>query len=74
MRCEHPRQTSPVAGDFRSLSIATPDAIDLRRILAAIGLDVQVSEGEPRLEVLIDTSAGEVQLASTQETSLISLT
>ncbi len=72
--CEHPRQTSPVAGELRSLSISTPDAKDLRRILAAIDLDVSVVEGEPRLEVSIDAGAGEVLLTSTEETSLISLT
>ena len=74
MRCEHPRKTSPIAGDFRSLSITTPDAIDLRRILAAIDLDVPVAQGEPCLEVSIDSTAGEVRLSSTEETCLISLT
>jgi glyoxalase-like protein len=74
MRCEHPRKTSPVAGDFRSLSITTPDATGLRRILASIDLDVPVAQGEPRLEVSIDSVAGEVLLSSTEETSLISLT
>jgi hypothetical protein len=74
MRCEHPRQTSPIAGKFRSLSVSTPDATDLRRILAAIDLDVSVAEGEPHLDVRIETATGEVLLTSTEETGLISLT
>ncbi len=72
-RCVHPRETSPMAGTFQSLSITTSHADDLRQVMAAIGLKVSISEGEPGLDVLIAARGGVVQLTSTEETRSLSL-
>ena len=72
-RCVNPRETSPMAGTFQSLSITTPDAEGLREVLAGVGLEVPVLDGEPGLEVLISARGGVVKLASTRETSGIGL-
>jgi len=73
LECPNPRQTNPVGGEFRSLTITTPDAADLARTLATIGLDVSVSEGDPALAVSIATRNGEVVLTSTDETSRLAM-
>lgn len=73
LECPNPRQTTPMGGEFKSLTISTPDAADLSRTLAAIGLDVPVSEGDPALTVSISTRRGEVVLTSTDETSHLSM-
>lgn len=73
LECPNPRQTTPLGGEFQSLTVSTPDAADLQRTLAAIGLEVPVSEGEPALAVSISTRNGEVVLASTDETSRLSM-
>ncbi len=73
LQCPNPRDTNPVGGEFQSLTITTPDAADLQRTLAAIGLEVPVAEGEPALAVSIAARDGEVVLASTAETSRLSM-
>ena len=73
LACTNPRETTPMGGDFRSLSITTPDAEHLRSTMAAIDLDVEVSSGEPSLAVAVETGRGEVLLLSTPETSTITM-
>ena len=45
LECANPRDTNPAAGDFRALSISTPDADHLGTLLRAIDLDVPVTPG-----------------------------
>ncbi|MQG90930.1 MAG: VOC family protein [SAR202 cluster bacterium] len=71
--CANPKATNPIAGEFQSLSISTPNAQDLERILDAVGLDVSISSGEQSLSVSIATKNGDVILSSTPETSKTSL-
>ena len=66
--CPHPAATTPVGGTLLSLGISTPDAEALGAVLSKIGLEVEVSEGEARLEVAIEGTKGPVVLASTDET------
>ncbi len=65
----HPAATTPVGGKLVSFGISTPDAEELGAVLAKIRLEVEVSEGEARLEVAIEGTKGPVVLASTDETS-----
>ena len=71
--CANPKNTNPIAGKFQSLSISTPDAPNLKRILNAIGLDIPVNSGEQSLSVSIASKNGDVVLSSTSETSRTSL-
>ena len=71
--CANPKDTNPLAGEFQSLSVSNPDATNLQKILTSIGLDVPVNSGEPSLSVSIAGQNGEVILASTPETSRLSL-
>ena len=63
----HPATTTPVGGELVSFGISTPDAADLGAVLAGLGLDVEVSEGEPEMKVVIDGANGPVVLVSTEE-------
>ena len=67
--CPHPAATTPVGGKLVSFGISTLDAGKLGAVLAKIRLEVEVSEGEARLEVAIEGTKGPVVLASTDETS-----
>ena len=67
--CPHPAATTPVGGKLVSFGISTLDAGELGAVLSKIGLEVEVSEGEARLEVAIEGTKGPVVLASTDETS-----
>ena len=71
LECKNPRDTNPVAGEFKSLSISTNNAAELSGTLTAIGLDVDVTEGAPGLSATIETSRGDVVIASTAETSAL---
>ena len=71
--CANPKDTNPLAGEFQSLSVSNPDATNLQKILTSIGLDLPVNSGEPSLSVSIAGQNGEVILASTPETSRLSL-
>ena len=71
--CANPKDTNPIAGEFQSMSISTPDAQNLKRILNAIGLDIPVDSGEQSLSVSIASKKGDVVLSSTPETSRTSL-
>lgn len=69
LECKNPRDTNPVAGSFQALAITTENADDLKASLDAIGLDLDVHEGSPALSVAIQSSRGEVVIASTAETA-----
>jgi hypothetical protein len=63
----HPATTTPVGGEFVSFGISTPDAGDLAAVLAGLGLDVEVSEGDAEMRVVIEGAKGLVELVSTKE-------
>ncbi len=65
--CPHPAATTPVGGRLVSFGISTPDAEELGAVLAGLGLDVEVSEGEPEMRVVIEGAKGAVELVSTEE-------
>ena len=71
LECANPKDTNPVAGEFGALAITTPNADDLASVLSGIGLDLRVSEGASALAVSVETSKGEVVLASTAETAAL---
>ena len=63
----HPAATNPVGGELVSFAISTPEAGDLGAVLTGLGLDVEVSEGEPEMRVVIEGAKGAVELVSTEE-------
>ncbi len=63
----HPATTTPVGGELVSFGISTPDATELGAVLAGLGVDVEVSEGEPEMKVVIEGAEGAVELAATEE-------
>lgn len=67
--CQHPSTTNPAGGVFVSMSITSPDPVLLRNILSAISLDVEVRQGEPAIEVVIESDGGETVLTTSRETS-----
>ena len=73
LECPNPRDTSPSGGEFRSLAISTPDGEELQRALDAIGLNLDVSAGEPALAVTVETAKGDVVLSSTSATSTMAM-
>ena len=64
----HPAATTQVGGVLASFAIATPDAGNLGAVLAGLGLDVEVSKGEPEMTVVIEGAKGPVVLATSEET------
>ena len=73
LECVNPKDSNPLGGELQALSITTPDAADLQRTLAAIGVEVPVAEGAPGLNVSIAARGGEVVLASTDETTRLTM-
>ena len=71
--CKNPKDGNPVAGEFKSLSIPSPDSRRLQQILTEIGLQVTVNAGVPSVSVVIEGNKGIVSLSSTSETSRINL-
>ena len=71
--CAHPSDTNPSGGEFLNLSISVPGGAALQADLAAIGLEVAVADGTPGLSIDIATANGNVTLASTAETSAITM-
>lgn len=67
----HPAATTPVGGELVSFDISTPDAGELGAVLAGLGLDVEVSEGEPKMRVVIEGEKGPVDLVSTEESRVL---
>ena len=65
--CPHPAATTPVGGRLESFGISTPDAEALGAVLSGLGLEVEVSEGEPEMRVVIEGEKGQVELISTEE-------
>lgn len=54
----HPATTSPKGIQFVSLAVTHPRAEELAKIYAALGIPVEVSPGEPRITLTIDTPRG----------------
>lgn len=73
LKCPHPSATNPRGGRFAGLTITTPDAGTLDRMLTSLGIDVGVSEGAPGLCSQIDTAKGRVTLEDTAETRALML-
>ena len=73
LECAHPSVTNPTGGAFQGINITVPNADALRADLSAIGLDLSVTEGEPHLSIDVETANGSVTLASTAETTSISM-
>ena len=71
--CKNPKDSTPVAGEFKSLSISSPDPGRLQQILTKIGLQVTVTEGVSSVSAIIEGKKGLVSLSSTSETSRINL-
>ena len=72
--CEHPSKTNPVAGELVGLSITSPQADELNQLFQSIGLEQSVEAAEEsHLSVHIQTPGGALELASTDETRLISM-
>ncbi len=63
----HPATTTPAGGELVSFGISTPDAGDLAAVLAGLGLDVELSEGDAEMRVVIEGAKGLVELVSTKE-------
>ena len=70
---KNPKDSNPVAGEFKSLSISSADSGRLQKILTEIGLQVNVTEGLSSVSVVIEGDKGLVSLSSTSETSRINL-
>ena len=73
LECPNPKDTNPAGGALRSVEISTPEAADLQELLAVLGLEQSISEGEPALQATIETARGVVVLRSTPETSRMTL-
>ena len=73
LACPHPSATSPLGGRFAGLTITTPDAGALKRVLTSLDVDVEVNAGAAGLRVQIDTGKGPETLESTTETSALML-
>ena len=69
--CKNPKDGNPVAGEFKSLSISSPDSKRLQQVLTTIGLQVPAAEGESSVSVMIQGNKGPVSLSSAHETSQI---
>ncbi len=63
----HPATTTPLVGELVSFGISTPDAGDLGAVLTGLGLEVEVSAGEPEMRVVIEGAKGTVELVATEE-------
>ena len=63
----HPATTAPGGGELVSFAISSPEAAELGAVLAGLGLEVEVSEGEPEMTVAIKGAKGLVELVSTEE-------
>lgn len=60
----HPATTNPVAGQYRSLEIRTPDADALNGIFSGLGMAMTAQEADaPELTAVIETEHGEVRLS-----------
>ena len=67
LACPHPATNNPPGGTFRSLRIDSPHAMALSAALTSLGLEVDVREGAPGIEVEVDTSGSTVTLTSTPQ-------
>jgi len=63
-RGAHPSIDAPAGLRLRSFSVADPEPDGFRKLLADLGVDVEVLEGAPGLAVVLDSPMGELTLAS----------
>jgi catechol 2,3-dioxygenase-like lactoylglutathione lyase family enzyme len=63
-RGAHPSIDAPAGLRLRSFSVADPDPDGLRRLLADLGVEVEVVEGAPGLAAVLDSPVGELTLDS----------
>lgn len=61
----HPSTTSPSGCSLRALHVASPDAVALRKLVAGLGLDVDVRlASSPRISVQLVCPGGQVNFPS----------
>jgi hypothetical protein len=59
----HPATTNPLAGQYRSLEIRTPDAAGLNTLFSGLGMTMVAEEADAvDITAVIDTENGEVRL------------
>jgi hypothetical protein len=63
-RGAHPSVDAPAGLRLRSFSVADPDPDGLRKLLAALGVEVEVVEGAPGLAAVLHSPLGELTLES----------
>jgi catechol 2,3-dioxygenase-like lactoylglutathione lyase family enzyme len=63
-RGAHPSIDAPGGLRLRSFSVADPDPDGLRKLLAGLGVEVEVEEGAPGLAAVLGSPIGELTLAS----------
>jgi len=73
LQSPHPAQHNPIGGQYKALTLTTPEPDALRTLLLALDLNIEVNPGEPGIQVTIQCAHGEVTLTSTVETSRITL-
>jgi len=60
----HPSATSPEGCSAGDLSVSSPDAAELERLLDTIGFSMSVGPGQKGLAMLLDTPKGAVKLGA----------
>ncbi|MEM7097732.1 MAG: VOC family protein [Pseudomonadota bacterium] len=73
LECANPKDTNPVGGKFRQLTLQSPDAENLASVLEGVGLNLVVSDGPPAISVVVEGRSGDILLASSDETSAIQM-
>ena len=63
-RGAHPSIDAPGGLRLRSFSVADPDPDGVRKLLAGLGLEVEVEEGAPGLAAVLGSPIGELTLGS----------
>ena len=63
-RGAHPSIDAPAGLRLRSFSVADPDPDGLRKLLADLGVEVEVVEGAPGLAAVLASPIGELTLDS----------
>jgi hypothetical protein len=59
----HPATTNPLAGQYRTLEIRSPDAAGLNEVFSGLGITLSAEQGEIEdITAVIDTANGEVRL------------
>jgi len=61
----HPSITIRPMVSFKSFRVTHPRAFQLQKIYRSLGLEVTIQEGDPRLELTLDTPRGSIVLTGT---------